>query len=141
MKPYTILVISRGKASLGRMFQGYMQYFKKDNLQIAVASTDIRTIHPLALDVMNEDGIELNQNLTVNFNMNNLNTFDHIYILGYVAPEVIESLNGIPFDQYEITDPLKSDSYLDTLKRYHTAREEIKKICIDLVGSFNLVKS
>ncbi|MBK6730866.1 MAG: hypothetical protein IPG60_07835 [Bacteroidetes bacterium] len=141
MKLNSILVISRGKASLGRMFQGYLQYFNKGDIQITVASTDIRTIHPLALDVMFEDGIELNQNLTVDFNKNILKTFDYIYILGYVAPEIIESLNGIPFEQYEITDPLKSDSYLNTLERYHTAREEIKKICIDLAGSFNLVKS
>ena len=140
MKPYTILVISRGKASLGRMFQGYLQSIEKD-IRVAVASTDFRTIHPLALDVMMEENIELDQNITLDYLKYNLYSFDRVIVLGHLSDTVLEKLNGIKFEQFNMTDPLKANSYNSTLEAYHIAREEIKKICAEIIKSIALAKS
>lgn len=137
MKPYSILVISRGKASLARMFQGYMQSIESEKVLVAVASTDFRTIHPLALDVMAEDEIALDQNLTLDFQKYNLASFDLVVILGELSAAVMEKLNQIQFQQFKITDPLKANSYNNTLEAYRMAREEIKKICHNLVAAFS----
>ena len=141
MKPVTLLIISRGKASLGRMFQGYMEYFNRGNLKVTVASTDIRTIHPLALDVMNEDGIDLDQSITLDYTKYDLASFDEILILGNVSNTVLQNLNGRNFRQFKIDDPLRSESYLNTVEQYRQVREELKRICIELIGNYSLVKS
>lgn len=141
MKPYSILVISRGKASLGRMFQGYINYFNQGNIHITVSTTDIRTIHPLAIDVMREDGIELDQSLATDYLKNNFNQFDRIFVLGQLSAAAMDNISGQNVEFIPLTDPLSSGTYTGTIAMYQSVREEIKKICIEIVGSHALVNT
>lgn len=129
---FHILIKSDSTIGLAEIMSGYLRFYSDNRINVTISGKN-RVIHPLAEQVLSEDGIEfepfiisksvIHPDLTIIINNNTLsgNTED---------PSV---------KHYNYRNPLLSSDYDQILSDFRAVREEIKKDCIQLVGELQLV--
>jgi len=127
-----ILIISESTYGLAEIMSGYLRFYSENKIKVTISGKN-KVIHPLAEQVLSEDGIEFepnnlakiatNPDVTIFINMNTT--------AGKEAPTAFKNFN--------FRNPLQPSDYDEILTDFRTVREEIKKACIQLVGELQLV--
>lgn len=127
-----ILIADNLKASAGSMMRGYLNYYGCGKI-IADMARNGYVVHPLAAQVMHEDGIEL-----PGYEVEAPRGL--VYSLGIRinASPIPEDIRCNDVRQFRLKDPLSLSRYDDILTAYRELREVIKTNCIEIVGSFTL---
>lgn len=129
---FHILIKTDSTSGLAEIMCGYLRFYSDNRINVTLSGNN-RVIHPLAEQVLSEDGIEfepfiisktfVHPDLTIIIN-NNTNS---------------GNIDDPSVKQYNFRNPLLSSDYDQILSDFRTVREEIKKDCIQLVGELQLV--
>ena len=101
-----------------------------NNYFVKSAGTNPQKIHPLAIKVMEEIGINISNQKSTLFNENELNDNDLIITLCGSAKEecIINNSKTINFRHWDLADPAKMNGTLEEkLKNFRKIRDKIEK--------------
>ena len=126
-----ILVLEAENNCIGQMTEGYLRHFARHRATIYSAGFEISSLHPFAIQVMKEDGIDIS-NHTSNLVDEYLEVdFDLILKVCNDIPS-----NELPFQtkalsfQYNFPDPeLSIGTEDEILKEFRQTRDMIKSYC------------
>ena len=122
-----ILIISNPNTGLAEIMSGYLRFYGGKKLHVLISGKNL-IIHPLAEQVLNEDGIDFEPSKKTS---DQINPDITIYINKEPTDELVRSLQT---KFYTFPNPLQSSDYDEILSAYRSVREEIKKECIEIVG-------
>ncbi|MFN0274890.1 MAG: hypothetical protein ACKVPJ_04030 [Chitinophagales bacterium] len=116
-----ISITGNSDASLAEMMQAYLMFYLKGKYSIQVTPIINRIPHPLAIQVMLEDGVDIS--IPSIFKSSQLSTIEITY-------------NNTPLNPitFIFSDPFTSSSYNTILENFRIAREEVKKASIEIAG-------
>ena len=127
-----ILIKSDSTSGLAEIMSGYLRFYSENRFNVSI-SGKTRVIHPLAEQVLSEDGIEYETDKKTK----------SVFI-----PDLVIFINSTPNESIECSpiikefrfpDPLQSNDYDKILSDFRIVREEIKKECIQMVGELQMV--
>lgn len=127
-----IIIHSDTKSSLAEIMSGYLQFYSNNTIDITL-KTEAPVIHPLAEQVLKEDGIEYKKPAKP---AGKSNSTHNIYINFSDA----KANTGKYTKQFNFEDPLALNDYEKVLMAFRATREAIKKVSIELVGEIAVVK-
>ncbi len=131
-RPVNILINSESANGLAEIMSGYLRFYSENRINVSLSGKK-RVIHPLADQVLSEDGIEY-EHVTLSKSVFNA---DLTIFINSLKNTGNSELSGIK--HYNFRNPLQSSDYDDILIDFRAVREEIKKECIQLVGELHLV--
>jgi hypothetical protein len=111
-------------ASIAEMMQAYLWFYLQGNCVIHLQEKRIQIAHPLALQVMQEDGIEIRE-----FYVPQQQTTQPPEIKIFYTQQNVRDSAALT-----ISDPLEALSYDTILQNFRMAREEVKKASIEIAG-------
>lgn len=129
------ILIAANNPDFGRMLEAYVQYYSNGNCETWLTERKNDT-HPLVLQVMKEDGIELR-----------IDTEKHAYVLKpQLQPDIVVTINSdnsnivkqhgdITKYALHVDEPFEYTRYDDIVQSLRNVREEIKRAGIEMVGS------
>ena len=129
---FHILIKSDSTMGLAEVMSGYLRFYSDKRINVSISVRN-KVIHPLAEQVLSEDGIEFEQ---VKKSKSAFVPDLTIYI-NSVSNSEIE--NSRIVKNFKFRDPLQSSDYDVILSDFRIVREEIKKECIQVVGELQLV--
>lgn len=127
-----IIIHSDTKSSLAEIMSGYLQFYSNNTIDITLKS-EAPVIHPLAEQVLKEDGIEYKKPTK---STGKSNSTHNIYIN---FPDT-KANAGKNAKQFNFEDPLVLNDYEKVLTAFRATREAIKKVSIELVGEIAVIK-
>ena len=129
-KPLNILIMSDQNAGLAEIMSGYLAFYTEGMANITL-SGKYKVIHPLAEQVLIEDGIEyLEPPKSTKTAMPDLTIF--------INKKTKNETHNDERNRYvNFRNPLELSDYDEVLTAYRILREEIKKECIFLVGELS----
>ncbi len=126
-----ILVLSSKNNSKSQIAEAYLRHFARHRATVYSAGNEIALLHPLAIQVMKEDGIDIS-NHTSNL-VDEYIDVDFDLILN-VSNDAVS--NNLPFQtkalifQYNFTDPdISKGTEEEMLKDFRQTRDMIKSYC------------
>ncbi len=125
-----IVLISDAKSGLAEIMSGYLNFYGTPLMVISlrVASP---TIHPLAEQVLKEDGIDIwKTEKVIPKNTKKLTI--------YINQAQQQHQKTAASKYYNFEDPLSFDSYDKIVAAFRKTRESIKKASIELVGEITV---
>ncbi len=130
--------ICTGNSARSQMAEGFGKYYAKrlckDIEVYSAGSNPSGYVHPLAIDVMKEKGIDISKNKSKSLEDIPLNELDYIITLCGDAAEncpVVPNANTI---HWELPDPAKAKgNEEEKLKTFREIRDEIEKRVIKLI--------
>lgn len=133
-----LLILCSGEYSFGPMIAAYIQFYSENRIQPCIVAVDTQHMHPLAIQVMKEDGIDITK-LTYDDASSLQNNFKFIITTlnnpeNYLQPAPDTKLLSFPFSV-----PVQSTAYEQVLMAYRSVREDIKTACIEFVGNYRKV--
>ncbi len=122
-----IRIITNDRSGLAEIMCGYLQFYSGGRIKIYIPGYT-RVIHPLAEQVLTEDGISewnyISADSAVRPDLDiYLNTHD-----GNSLQEAVRSC------RFTYASPETQTTYDTILSDYRNLREQIKRVCIQLVG-------
>lgn len=123
-------IVCEHRSGLAEILCGYLHYYTNGKVIVAIPGAD-EVIHPLAEQVLLEDGIH---------------HWEHTGTFSAATADLVIHIN--PDNNYDpkpghlyftFQDPLSFTAYNEVLSAFRQTREAIKKECIHLVGSLQLV--
>jgi arsenate reductase (thioredoxin) len=135
MAPKELLILCTGEFSYGHILSGYLTFYAGNQINITIVATENHHLHPLAIQVMKEDGIDISGYKSTDVSILNNRRFSLIASL-LDDPKWQSLWSDIPFIQMNFTTPDQSTSYEEVLELYREMRETIKTAAIELVGEY-----
>lgn len=127
-----IIIHSDTKSSLAEIMSGYLQFYSNNTIDITL-KTEAPVIHPLAEQVLKEDGIEYKKPAKPAGKSNSTHNI-------YINFSDVKANTGKNTKQFNFEDPLALNDYEKVLMAFRATREAIKKVSIELVGEIAVVK-
>lgn len=132
-----VLVLCTSNSCRSQMAEGYLRFFAPIPIEVTSAGLEKDRLHPIAVEVMNEDNIDISQGYSKAVVDLLPNEFDYlITVCDEMADKIPPSLNAtqsihIP----HIPDPAKVKGTLEEkLKAFRHTRELIKKSMLQFIG-------
>jgi arsenate reductase len=131
-----ILVVCHGNACRSQIAEGYLRFYTTGQVEVISAGIQADGLHPLAIQVMAEDGIDISRQYSKT--VTSLQDQDFHYILT-VCDEARQQLPLLEATHksfhHHFEDPsLVTGSKEAQLEAFHRVREEIKKYVLRMVG-------
>lgn len=127
-----ILIKSDSTSGLAEIMSGYLRFYSENRFNVSI-SGKTKVIHPLAEQVLSEDGIEYETDKKTK------SVFIPDLVI-FINSTPNESIEGSPIiKEFRFLDPLHSNDYDKILSDFRIVREEIKKECIQMVGELQMV--
>lgn len=126
------ILIAANNPDFGRMLEAYVQYYSNGNCETWLTERKNDT-HPLVLQVMKEDGIELR-----------IDTEKRTSVLKpQLQPDIVVTINSDIAKQHgsiaeyalHVDEPFEYTRYDDIIQSLRNVREELKRAGIEMVGS------
>lgn len=130
----TVYFFCSGNSNRAQLAQGFAEIYLKDKVRYTSTSfPDQKKLHPLAIMVMKEIGIDISKYESPKFDPSAFQQADYIIS---ICEEPLDTSLPIPNNtkhvHIQIEDPLLSEDYFEQLKTYRKVRDqlgmEIKKI-------------
>ena len=123
-----VLILCTGNSCRSQMAEGWLRYFMTDNDSVYSAGLKPKEVHPQAIRVMNEAGVDISNHTSDSINNFINENFDYIIT---VCDNAAENCPVFPGDGKKIHMPFDDpdnatgtdDEILDTFRR---VRDEIK---------------
>jgi arsenate reductase len=127
-----IAFICTGNSARSQMAEGYGKYFAKlygKDVEIySAGSNPSGYVHPLAIKVMAEDGIDISQQYSKHINEIPINEVDYVITLCGDAAETCPVVPGAKTEHWGLPDPAKVEgSEEEKLEFFRKVRDEIKR--------------
>lgn len=132
-----VLVLCIGNSCRSQMAEAYFRFYASGEIYIVSAGIEKHGLHPLAVEIMGEDNIDISNHFSKTVEELSTLEFDHVIT-------VCDDLNGkIPtfikaqkISHYSVPDPAKAEgSEADQLQEFREARELIKKHILKFIGA------
>jgi arsenate reductase (thioredoxin) len=135
MSTEKLLILSSGEFSFGPMIAAYIKFYSENRIRPCMVATETQHLHPLAIQVMKEDGIDITD-LSYDDASSLLYNFQLI-ISTIEDPEKLLPQNiDAEILKFQFDKPVQSTAYEQVLKAYRGVRENIKIACIEFVGNY-----
>lgn len=134
---YHILVLCTGNSCRSQMAEAYLRYFAQDRATVWSAGTSPKEVHPLAIQVLSEDGLDISEHSSKSVDQIPRAEFDLILT---VCDHARESCPIIPGNAKKIhhsfEDPAHATGTFDEqLRVFRKVRDEIKVYSAQLIQS------
>lgn len=134
---YHILVLCTGNSCRSQMAEAYLRHFAGDKATVWSAGTSPKQVHPLAIQVMDEDGFDIRGHSSKSVDLLSREKFDLILT---VCDHARESCPILPGNAKKIhqsfEDPAHATGSLDDqLRVFRKVRDEIKTYSAQLIHS------
>ncbi len=129
-----ILVLCTGNACRSQMAEAYLRYFTRGNAEIFSAGLKPNQVHPLAVEVMLEDNIDISFAQSKHLGEFSGQHFDYLITVCKKADD--SRPTDITADHhffYDIPNP-ESPSEEDQLTVFFNVREEVKRKMLRFIG-------
>ena len=135
MKTKKILVLCTGNSCRSQIAQGYLSYFAGDQAEVYSAGIETHGVNPLAVKVMEEDGIDISHQTSNHIDEYQNVDFD---IVITVCDHARERCPYFPSKakkfHHNFPDPAKATgTHEEIMQRFREVRDEIKKYCKQFV--------
>jgi len=132
-----ILVLCTGNSCRSQIAHGYLAHFAKDKAVVYSAGVETHGVNPKAIQVMQEDGIDISNHTSNNVNEYKDVDFDYVITVCDNAKERCPYFptNAKRF-HYNFPDPAKATgSSEQVLQEFRQVRNMIKDYCESFVAS------
>lgn len=135
VNPLHILVLCTGNSCRSQMAEGYLRHFGSPRLQVVSAGVEAHGLHPLAVQVMREDGVDISNHTSDVIDKYLDKEFDYVIT---VCDNARERCPWFPARvrrlHHSFSDPAKvSGSDIEALAAFRQVRDEIKEFVLDFL--------
>lgn len=130
-----ILVLCTGNSCRSQIAHGYLQYFAGDKAEVYSAGVETHGVNPKAIEIMQEDGIDIAHHTSNNVLEYQGIDFDYVIT---VCDNAKERCPYFPSKaqkfHYNFPDPAKATgSEVEIKAAFHQVRNMIKQYCLDFI--------
>jgi arsenate reductase len=131
-----ILVLCSGNSSRSQMAEGYLNYYAQGRANFCSAGLDDRGINPLAIEVMEEDNIDISENTSKSYKEFEGIKFDYLITLCDEAhTHRPKRLNARHYIHFSVPDPGQFEGDREEqLEGFRRIRETVKKHILKFIG-------
>jgi arsenate reductase len=137
-KPVRIYFLCMQNRCRSQIAEAYAKYYGGSNISVHSAGLEGEEIHPLTIEVMREEGFDLESHYSKPIDMK---TFMGANVVVKLCEQLKERCPVVPFGiqnyQWDIPDPLPSGN-IDEVRK---ARDLIKEKVIELLTQLNVLES
>ena len=126
-----ILILCTGNSCRSQIAEGYMRFFAKNKAEVYSAGVETHSVNPKAISIMKEDGIDISNHTSNNFDEYTNIDFDFVITVCDNAKEHYPFFptKAIKF-HYNFPDPAKATGRdAEITEQFRTVRELIKEFC------------
>lgn len=130
-----ILVLCTGNSCRSQIAEGYLQQFAGDKAKVYSAGVETHGVNPKAIQIMQEDGIDISHHTSNNMNEYRDIDFDYVITVCDNAKERCPYFpsNAIKF-HHNFPDPAKArGTDEEVMQQFRTVREMIKVYSRDFI--------
>jgi len=131
-----ILILCTGNSCRSQMAEAYMRFFVGEKAIAQSAGITPRALHPLAVRVMQEDGIDMTEQASTDINDLAQHEYDYIItICDNARANLPAYIKGAQLLHWPIDDPAAfKGSLSEQLELFRAVREAVKKTVLRFVG-------
>ncbi|GAB4034014.1 arsenate reductase ArsC [Spirosoma jeollabukense] len=131
-----ILVLCTGNSTRSQMAHGYLQKFAGNRAEVLSAGVETHGLNPKAVQVMAEDGVDINHHTSNLVDEYEHLSFDHVITVCDSASERCPLWIGRTHRlHHNFTDPSKATgSPEEIMASYRAVRDEIKQFSQDFIN-------
>ncbi|MEL7249661.1 MAG: arsenate reductase ArsC [Bacteroidota bacterium] len=131
-----ILVLCTGNACRSQMAEGYLRFFTQERVQITSAGYKPTEVHPMAVEVMNEDNIDISEAQSKSVDDFSGEHFDFLITVCRKAElEKPADITASVHLHYDIPDPEEIVERQDSKEAFVNARERVKRDMLRFIGT------
>jgi len=136
-----ILVLCTGNSCRSQMTEGYLRYFSNGNAEVYSAGVETHGVHPKAVAVMKEDGIDISGHTSNHIDEYRNIDFDFVITVCDNAKESCPFFpTGAKTFHHNFPDPGKAGgSEEEVLGEFRRVRDMVKRFCRDFVAVVGVV--
>ena len=130
-----ILVLCTGNSCRSQMAHGYLNFFGKEKVEIYSAGTEVHGLNPIAVGVMNEDGIDITKYTSNHIDDYMDIKFDLVFTVCDNAKETCPYFpTTAKMIHHSFPDPAGAEGTVkEILASFRSTRDEIKAFCKELI--------
>ncbi|MBC8048093.1 MAG: hypothetical protein H7Y00_14945 [Fimbriimonadaceae bacterium] len=132
-----ILIVADEKTGMGVIMQSYLQFYSTGQYETHLLK-NADEIHPLVIQVMKEDGIDITNFMSRKTSDIKKTIFQTCIVINESIPSDIPNINTEVI-HLNFASPLASTGYDIILEKFRAIREEIKRSAIEITGKLSLV--
>ena len=135
MEKPRLIFICTGNRCRSQMAEGWMRYLAGDKVEVFSAGITPDSVHPHAIKVMREEGIDISHQASKHINKYSNIKFDYVITVCDNAKEKCPYFSGNAHRlHHNFTDPAKATgTEEEALKIYRKVRDELKDFCREFV--------
>ncbi len=124
-----VMFLCTANSCRSQMAEGFARHYGKALIEVHSAGMFASSIHPRAIEVMGEEGIDISKQSSKEIDKNLLKSMDVVITLcGHAEESCPGTPTGIRRIHWPIKDPVGTIGSEETIKReFRRARNEIKK--------------
>lgn len=132
-----VLIVCTGNACRSQMAEGYIKHFANNFAEVTSAGIEAHGLHPLAVQVMEEDGLDISKQYSKTLDEIPAENYDYAITvcLNAMSDPSIKKIKARKRIHIEFKDPAQIEGDLETkLKGFREVREQIKKYVLRFIG-------
>ena len=132
-----VLIVCTGNACRSQMAEGYIKHFANEFNEVVSAGVDPHGLHPLAVQVMAEDGLDITDHFSKNLAQVPDDDYDYAISVCLEAKRDVsfKKINAKQKIHIEFKDPAAIEGDMETkLEGFREVREQIKKYVLRFIG-------
>lgn len=132
-----VLIVCTGNACRSQMAEGYIKHFANEFTEVVSAGINPHGLHPLAVQVMAEDGLDIADQFSKNVDQIPAEDYDYAISVCLEAKRnaSFRKVNAKQKIHIEFKDPAMIEGDMETkLEGFREVREQIKKYILRFIG-------
>ena len=130
-----ILVLCTGNACRSQMAEGYLRFFTQGTAEVTSAGFNPSYVHPLAIEVMQEDNIDISEAESKGVDRFSGEHFDYLITVCNDARDLQPAdISATHHFHSAIPDPEVVAKEQDPLDAFNEARERVKREMLRFIG-------
>ncbi len=137
MATQELLIICSGEYSFGQMMAGYVKFYSGNNLRPTVVAIEKDVLHPLAVQVMKEDGIDISSARNMQAQHIGSKTYDLLINLLDDESALTATVNAREAFNFSILFDESLSAFTDVIEQFRNKREQIRVFAIETAGKYS----
>jgi len=135
-----ILVLCTGNSCRSQMAEGYLQHFAGDRAEVYSAGIEVHGLNPLAVKVMQEDGIDISHHTSNHVDEYRDVVFDYVITVCDHAREHCPYFPArVKILHHSFSDPARAQGDEQAvIQQFRHVRDQIKSFCLAFVKQYGL---
>ena len=134
-----ILILCGGNSCRSQMAEGFLRHFAGDKIEVHSAGTEAQGLNPLAVNVMNEVGIDISNHQSKSVDVYAGQRFDWVITVCDIDTESCPVFIGEAKRlHHSFFDPAIADgTEEEKLEKFREVRDEVKAFAEEFVSNFS----